>query len=284
MRRLLPAALVLALAPTAGAYVLYTSPAFDAVPLRWTDRSTAFIQDSNQPEEIDASRAQEAIAASFDVWKGLTCNGVALGWTFTNDGVVSGRTIGFDERAGAANENLVKWVGTGWDHQSNVVALTSLTYDLYTGEIVDADIEINDRNFRFALVPGREEMDLQNTVVHEIGHFLGLDHSTKEFPDATMFASAPPQETKKRDLTQDDIDGYCALYGAGAAPWPVVIGTLPPKGQESACTQEVTANSTTIRCGPELHEGCSAGLGTSARGSAIGVLALALGLLLLRRC
>jgi hypothetical protein len=47
-------------------------------------------------------------------------------------------------------------------------------------------------------------------LTHEIGHLFGLGHS--ERTDATMFLSAENGEIWKRTLSQDDIDGICALY------------------------------------------------------------------------
>jgi len=67
-------------------------------------------------------------------------------------------------------------------------------------------------------------------VVHEVGHFLGLDHSTIQI--ATMFSQALPAETKKRDLTQDDRNGYCALYGPLSEP----IATPEPVTTSSGCS------------------------------------------------
>jgi hypothetical protein len=47
-------------------------------------------------------------------------------------------------------------------------------------------------------------------VTHEVGHFIGLDH-TLDF-DATMFAGYDEGTTELRTLEQDDIDGACAIY------------------------------------------------------------------------
>lgn len=53
-------------------------------------------------------------------------------------------------------------------------------------------------------------MDLQNTVTHEVGHVLGLAHTSA--PDTVMFITTAPGETKKRVLSDDDIAGVCAIY------------------------------------------------------------------------
>ena len=94
------------------------------------------------------------------------------------------------------------------------IALTTTTYDVYTGQIVDADVEVNGEGFVFSTSVPTQVMDIHNTMAHEAGHTLGLDHSSSR--DATMWEDADSGETKKRDLTQDDIDGLCFVYPAGA--------------------------------------------------------------------
>lgn len=58
--------------------------------------------------------------------------------------------------------------------------------------------------------PAMDQIDLESVAVHEIGHLLGLDHSSDS--NAVMYSKIPPG-TVKRDLAQDDIDGIHALYG-----------------------------------------------------------------------
>ncbi|MEM7675845.1 MAG: matrixin family metalloprotease, partial [Myxococcota bacterium] len=93
------------------------------------------------------------------------------------------------------------------------------------GEIFDADIILNLAEFDFGRVTNTAAcesganatiFDLENTLVHEIGHFIGFDHVPDS--DATMFASAQACETLKRDLAADDLDGLCTVYPAGAPP------------------------------------------------------------------
>jgi MYXO-CTERM domain-containing protein len=91
--------------------------------------------------------------------------------------------------------------------------VTLTTFDCNSGQIFDADVLLNGANFHFTLDPsttGNTAADVQNTVTHEAGHFIGFDHNPD--PESTMYADAPLGETKKRDLTADDIQGMCNVY------------------------------------------------------------------------
>jgi MYXO-CTERM domain-containing protein len=121
------------------------------------------------------------------------------------------------------------------------LALTTVTYDTRSGEILDADIEVvgwdgepgptagQAHGWYYTCGPGSPPlttcrnygdadcayMDLQSVITHEAGHVLGLNHTSVR--TATMFASAGLGETIKRTLAPDDVDGICSVYPAGAA-------------------------------------------------------------------
>ena len=217
----------------AQAFTLYTTDE-TGEPLRWFARSAEIQFDDGAPGEVDKATARQAVMESFRRWSPLTCENsdgefMPEPFTFVDGGYVTQAQVGYDDTLGADNENLVIWVQTGWLHGAEVLALTSLTYDVFTGQIVDADLELNDAKV-FSLQPSNQQYDVANTVVHEAGHFLGLDHSAIQI--ATMFSQALPAETEKRDLTQDDVNGFCALYGPFAAP----VTDVQPSQPSSSCT------------------------------------------------
>ena len=218
---------------TAEAFTLYTTDE-TGEPLRWFARNAEIRFDDGAPGEVDKATARQAVMESFRRWSPLTCENsegdfMPEPFTFVDGGYVTQARVGHDDTLGADNENLVIWVQSGWLHGAEVLALTSLTYDVFTGQIVDADLELNDAKV-FSLQPSNQQYDVANTVVHEAGHFLGLDHSAIQI--ASMFSQALPAETEKRDLTQDDVNGFCALYGPFAAP----VTDAQPSQPTSSCT------------------------------------------------
>jgi hypothetical protein len=127
----------------------------------------------------------------------------------------------------------------------NALAITSV-FATKWGQIVDADIEVNAVTFTWANLdttpPGGGKQDIQNALTHEMGHFIGLDHTcygdpTRVRPNdqngqpipecgdvtpgdpvyaTTMFASAVPGDVSKRSLEPDDQQAVCDIYPAGA--------------------------------------------------------------------
>jgi hypothetical protein len=141
------------------------------------------------------------------------------------------RWVGYDWSQKQENNNLVTIrkstqgdFYSEWIHATNALALTSLTYIAGTGEIVDADIELNGDIFEFTNcepnTPGCFTIhDLKSTLTHEFGHVLGLDHPPLTLPaskEATMYSESQLGETKKRTLAPDDINGLCYIYPKGA--------------------------------------------------------------------
>lgn len=161
------------------------------------------------------------IAQSFSRWSENNCTDFELvdfGYTDQEPGF---NPEGSNVNVIAAAEDeasLARYFG----RSPELLAVTLTSFAVQTGEIFDADIIFNAVRFDFQETDDqvscralrRQPYDLRNTLVHEIGHFLGFDHDEVD-PDSTMYPSAMPCEVKKRDLTAGDIRGMCEVYRAG---------------------------------------------------------------------
>jgi hypothetical protein len=148
-------------------------------------------------------------------------------------------------------------------HQPGELALTTV-WSRSCGEIVEADVEVNadtspgSNDFMWAdldvtTVNGGYH-DLQNALTHEMGHFIGLDHTcgpaaatvgevddqgqpvpdcsdaTLAEMDATMYPSAQAGDLSKRTLSPDDVNGLCSIYPLGTTPATCGNTTSPSGG------------------------------------------------------
>jgi len=237
-RALLALAIVLALPLSAPAFVRSRTDA--GACLFWDTRTIPWAMNERGLPGLGYERAHEAFARAFRTWEDVGCSDVTFedrsptsetrvghGNGATGDNLMIFRTRDCDHvvpedapcraEGGCANEFDC------WEHGSSVIGVTTTTFFVQTGEIVDADIEMNAAWFDFTDVDGPPcehgqttgcvITDIQNTATHEIGHLLGLDHS----PDrhSTMFASAPRGDLSKRDLGEDDVEGLCFIYPDG---------------------------------------------------------------------
>lgn len=227
--------------------------------LFWPSRLQSYAVHERGSDDVDDGSEFEAVERSFDTWQQVACSDFAFLGERT-----SARLIGYDWRTPEDNENLVIWRNGDaddpvdqWHHEYGSIAMTTTTFNSRTGELLDADIELNGVRFPFsACDPGSPgclvDYDVQNTVTHEIGHVLGLDHPDPAQPGAsetTMFASAPRGEVKKRDLHPEDIEGMCFIYPIGApvgrcpdeqpqeGPYPVItqVGCTASERPTSVC-------------------------------------------------
>ena len=190
------------------------------LPLAWT---TSCVYWTLAEQEVDNSRfdhpvqpmlsyedLREAVRASFAVWEEIP--GSYLRFVETEPGHCL--DVGHHSSSGNANRIFFRtsdWINPDapW-RAEEYIALTSVFFDTETGEIFDADIEVNAEFFELTTTSDNVRTDIQNALAHEVGHLLGLDHS--ELTDATMYRSARDGETSKRDLSEDDIAGIISIY------------------------------------------------------------------------
>lgn len=236
-------------------------------PLAWRRRCTSVsVSDALPPQSLTTAEVQDVLRASFLAWTTADCGGAPTG--LSADVLLDANlcTEAAHDRSGP-NTHAIVFVQEGWSsdrgHAANAYAVTYVWHDTETGEILDADLEINETTRRYAICPelGCTDgaVDLQNVLTHELGHYFGLAHTPDDVL-ATMNASAPPGETIKRTLATDDVTGICTVYAPGSLP--DACDPTPRGGQNLACTPAGTC-------------GCRAP-GAADRGSVgLGLVALA---------
>lgn len=205
-------------APPAAAYEWYRARD-SGEPMRWFRTEVTVRVATTEPEEIAWDDAYDLIGAAFDSWldlPGCKVPQVDLVGETSATGITTPTSI-CDEPDNVVVfiRNRDKWLAQQ-NATSTQIALTFIAHNPETGEIIDADIAINDAFFTFTTDdegPLNQSVDLLSAVTHEIGHFFGLDHS--DDASATMFASygsAGSDPRGARTLEEDDVDGICDLY------------------------------------------------------------------------
>jgi hypothetical protein len=232
----------------------------------WSTRQL-IVRPSARGAEVDEAAIAVALDRATAAWSGVPCSDLEL----LRGEPTTERLVGFDWHKGSddpGNENLLVFRNDdealppdAWVHSLGAIAITTVTFDTTTGRIVDADVEMNDTSFLFTACEPEDascavDFDVQNTLTHELGHVLGLDHPPPTDPgavEATMFASAARGDTSKRTLARDDEEGLCTIYPAGSAePGECYgVGRPPPstvRFEETSCGAVGAGAPLTVIC------------------------------------
>jgi hypothetical protein len=260
--------------------------------LYWRNACVGFSINQAASRTVPYADAQRIIDTAFATWMGVTCtaSGKAPGITVSDFGAAACDEVRYNPDG--ANQNLIVFRDDSWPYHdpNNTLGLTTVTFNADTGEIFDADMEINSSAHNLSIteqVPANG-FDLASVITHEAGHFLGLAHATSS--SATMFAAYKPGTTALRTLSADDIAGLCSIYPdadtrivSQTPTQPEQLAALacdptPRHGLTSACDVP-TQTETTSKCSAGGALVPSSGRNDASAGFAV----VAVGLLLVRR-
>lgn len=211
--------------------------------LFWRNACVSYSINEAASRSIPFDDAKRVIDESFATWANVTCpDGNPVGIAVSNIGSAECAEVKYNQET--ANQNLIVFRDDGWPYNDpySTLGLTTVTFNAETGEIYDADMEINSsaRNLSTSDKVPANGFDLASVVTHEAGHFFGLAHATS--PSATMYASYKPGSSALRTLSQDDIAGICTIYPN------ISIRTVSP---EVSVTETVQADA----CDPNPRHG-----------------------------
>ncbi|MDP2270887.1 MAG: matrixin family metalloprotease [Archangium sp.] len=210
LHKLLPL-LCLTLSLPCAAWDVRTDSEGDLV--RW-GKPLVMVLDAKAGQLLRDSRAETAIAAAVKNFEDATPY-LEVSMTI-GEGKPMGYVVGASD-----NQNSIL-VLEDWPYSEDALAVTLVTLNARTNELLDADVAFNVESHRFKVLPEaakdeRQFDDVQNTITHELGHVLGLMHNNAT-EDLVMYPSAPPGEVSKRTLKADDRDGLLSLYGLEPEP------------------------------------------------------------------
>ncbi len=215
---------------------------FDGKPARWDKDHISYVLDQRGSKNFKNGcdtkgpcvSEREAIEISFQSWS--QASGVQVDFEEETSKIIT--------KTGYNKENSITWVEKGWTSQSftpptGALAVTISSYKTSNNEILDSDIFFNGEYFKWGVIDTQEEevsdvVDIQNIATHEIGHFIGLDHSSEDIYEpesklylATMFFASGPGETFRRILKKDDLDAARNLYPHDHYAAPKVASISP---------------------------------------------------------
>lgn len=178
-------------------------------------------EDGSKRLDITANQLADVLDEAFDQWLSAECDDGSVSIAVDYRGKAECGQPEFNQGDRDRNANIWMFrddetstpMSSAPTRLADPLAVTTINFNEDTAHIYDVDVELLSHEANFTLDDTRVEVDLASVVTHEVGHFLGLDHSSA--PGATMAAGYFPGAIDTRSLEEDDLRGICAAYPEG---------------------------------------------------------------------
>ncbi len=158
--------------------------------------------------------------------------------------------------------------GTNWRHSTSTLALTTATYTLNNKHIFDADTEFNN-NINWAENGDAQSYDYESVILHEAGHFAGVDH-TDAFQGLASMNPNVNLGGVVRTLQTLDVADICTIYavppgqgGGGAQGDRCTVNAMGNTNCAQGLVCEAAPGTNTPICTRDCYvagtQGCPAG-------------------------
>jgi hypothetical protein len=179
------------------------------IPLAWPSPCLRWALSTEPSAFVERAATHTALVRASATWTEADCGPTAptVAWREVEP-------LACDDESpvgSAPNVCTVRVVDEGWPH-AGVYALTTITFDVVTAELLDADIALDASSRALTTSDTVIDIDLQGLLTHELGHALGLAHS--DDATATMHADPLTGSIAWRALDPDDRLGACAALAA----------------------------------------------------------------------
>lgn len=228
--------------------------ATSGIGLAWQRQCVSFSVSPRTRTTPPLENIRDTATASFAAWTEVKCGDQQVGMAIAQTQELGMCMIPeYNTRARNANTIIFVEDWAARDLPADAFGLTLVWHNPDTGEIYDADMQINETIGPLTIcdrVCPIGAVDLQNVMTHEAGHFFGLGHS--QVPGATMSARATVGETSKRSLEDDDRAGLCEIYGDFGPAECSASDFIPDHGFSPKCAdnsgQSNGGGKTTLGC------------------------------------
>ena len=206
MRSRIPAALALAatLVTATSAQAFEVKHAEGGELVRWRRPGVAWTVDRSVEEVPGADAAVAGAIAAWTQQSGAPKLSLAA----------KGATL----KPGLDGTNGIFFAKNGYAPAGGALAITVLSFDDLTGEVLDADIVLNGK-YELGTVDGAgvATYDIGRVLAHEMGHALALSDEP-ERKDALMYPYVPRAKVLSAAPGTDDLAGLETLYADEDAP------------------------------------------------------------------
>jgi hypothetical protein len=167
---------------------------------------------------LSADDIATVVEQAFAAWMQADCGSGPLSIDVQMLGTLACGVSEYNQKKGNANIVLVREDEWPYIGASNAIGLTTTRFDTESGDLWDADVELNGVAGTLSVGDPVQGDDLLSVLTHEAGHFLGLSHSSDQTATMKAVYDHAQDGTSFRSLEQDDIEGVCSIYPSDRNP------------------------------------------------------------------
>lgn len=240
----------------------------DGFPLAWRSSCvTIGVQKMGSPSNgFSYEQVADVVERAFGAWMNAKCGTAHPSIDVQMIGPIECGTSEYNSKVGNANIVLFREDVWPYGEAQNAIGLTTTRFDTKTGELWDADIELNGATETLSIGDPIMGDDLLSVLTHEAGHFLGMSHSQDQAATMRAIYNPATDGDSFRSLASDDVEGICTIY---------------PPDRPIATTSCENRHGFSSQCGadqppPEESKGCSLNTRAAVRPDGPGNYALLL--------